>query len=141
MKSTIELKEGMAFEVGLGDHSFMIDAHAAVGGQDKGPPPKLLLLPALGGCTAMDVTSILRKMRQEITSLKVEVSSGMTDTHPKILKDIVVTFQIEGEVDPQRAWRAIGLSRDTYCGVSAMLKGTSDIAYRLILNGAEIPEG
>ncbi|MBU0550469.1 OsmC family protein [Myxococcota bacterium] len=138
MKSTVELKEGMAFEVSLDGHRFMIDAHAAVGGQDKGPPPKALLLPALGGCAAMDVVSILRKMRQDVTALRVELGSGVADTHPKILKDITVTFHIDGVVDPARAWRAIDLSRETYCGVSAMLRDKAEITYALILNGAPV---
>ncbi len=140
MKSTVKHEGGMAFSVELAGHHFMIDAHAAVGGQDKGPPPKFLLLPALGGCTAMDVISILRKMRQEPSSFRVELESDTADHHPKILKDLKLKLYLEGELDPARVRRALELSRDRYCGVSAMLKATAEIEYQIILNGEPLLE-
>lgn len=140
MSSTVTATSGMAFDAAIDGHTFPIDAAAEHGGADGGPRPKGLVLTALAGCAAMDVISILRKMRQPFTHLAVRADADLTDTHPKVFRDIVVTVEVDGEVDAAKLWRAVALSRDQYCGVAAMLKAHAPIAYRVRLGGREIPE-
>ncbi|MFT4621958.1 MAG: putative redox protein [Myxococcota bacterium] len=140
MHSTVTHTNGMAFDVTLDNHTFPIDAKAEHGGQDSGPNPKSLLLAALGGCTGMDVVSILHKMRQHPEHLSVELDADLTDEHPRILRDIRVMFDVRGEVDPKKLWRAVALSRDQYCGVHAMLAKAADIEVSITLNGEPLAE-
>jgi putative redox protein len=140
MRSTVTLTDGMAFDVELEGHHFPIDADAEFGGHDAGPRPKGLVLSALGGCAAMDIVSILRKMRQPLEGLAIHVEADKTETHPKTLVDFRVRVEATGAVDAKKLWRATQLSRDQYCGVAAMLRAHSPITYTVVLNGEEIPE-
>ena len=96
-KSKITWKEDMAFNVELDGHNFAIDATAKVGEKNSGPSPKGLLLSALGGCTGMDIVSILKKMKIENYKLEIEVEADQTDEHPIIYKDIVIIYNFHGE--------------------------------------------
>ncbi|HLG39895.1 MAG TPA: OsmC family protein [Chitinophagaceae bacterium] len=99
-----------------------------------GPGPKSLLLSGLSGCTGIDVVDILKKMRMEFSDFSIEVESETTEDHPKIFKDIFVTYKIKTDPDNEdKVRKAIELSLDKYCGVSAMLKKNSPIHYKLQL--------
>ena len=122
--TSVKWTEKMAFEVDLNGHKFIIDAKENVGGEDKGPQPKPFMLVALGGCTAMDVISILRKMRVD-TSLEdftVDVNGELTDEHPKHFKSMHVTYSFTPkkgiELPMDKIKKAIDLSEERYCGVS-----------------------
>ncbi len=129
---------GLEFSVLQDGHTFSIDGDAGFGGRDRGPRPKNLLLSALAGCTGMDVVSILRKMKIENYSLEIRVSGELTDEHPKVFHKIDVAFLFTGDdLPPAKLRRAVALSRDKYCGVSAMLKKTADISYAILINGEE----
>jgi len=140
MESSVTLVSGMHFEASAGGHTFPIDAHKEHGGEDLGPPPKVLMLTALSGCASMDIISILRKMRAEPDSLKVSSKADLTKDHPKVFENLVVTVEVTGEVPVKKLWKAVALSRDRYCGVAAMLRASSPIRYQVFLNGEEIPE-
>jgi len=140
MNTSVTLTEGMAFDVEIEGHHFPIDAHTVHGGTDTGPPPKALVLAALGGCGAMDVISLLRKMRQTVTSFRVASEAEVVGSHPKVFGPMAVVFYVDGDVQPGKLWRAVAMSRDRYCGVAAMLRAHAPIEYRVVLNGAEIPE-
>ena len=133
MKSNVTLKEGMNFIGDLDGHEIPIDAEAAVGGQDRGPRPKGLLLTSLAGCTAMDVISILRKMQHEPEEFSVEVEGDVTDEHPKVFKNIKITYRIKGDVPREKAEKAVSLSLDRYCGVTAMLRKAAPIDFEIII--------
>jgi putative redox protein len=131
----------MAFDADVGGHHFVLDAKSEHGGEGRGATPKEVLLASLAGCTAMDVIAILRKMRQEPTTFAVRAEGTPTDgPHPRTLVDLVVTYEVTGEVAPDRLWRAVRLSQDTYCGVSAMLRKHTPLRARVLLNGVELPE-
>jgi putative redox protein len=130
MDSTVTLKDGMAFDVAIEDHHFTIDAHAEVGGQGLGPPPKALMLSALAGCASMDIVSILRKM----------ASADLTTDHPRTFVGMTVLVTVTGDVPVSKLWKAVALSRDRYCGVAAMLKAHGPIHYIVELNGEEVAE-
>ena len=138
MESTVTLTDGMAFRADLDGHQITIDANAEFGGNDRGPRPKTLLLTSLAGCTAMDVISILRKMRQDVSSFSVSASGTLTEEHPKTLVDLQVRYEVEGDVAEGKLRRAVELSEDRYCGVSAMLKDHTSISSTIVLNGVTL---
>lgn len=140
MEATATLMAGMAFETTIGEHAFTIDANPEHGGENRGPAPKALLLAGLAGCAAMDVISILRKMRQPPESLTVHAAAEVVGEHPKVFDSPVVTVRATGGIDAAKLWRAVALSRDRYCGVSAMLKRHAPIRYVVELDGEVLPE-
>lgn len=134
MKTTATWKEKMEFiAVSNSGHEVVMDAAEAAGGEDGGVRPKELLLKGLAGCTGMDVISILRKMRIEPKSFKIEVETELTEEHPKVFETIKMKYIFSGEVDEEKARRAVDLSQDKYCGVSAMLKKSSPIEYEVVI--------
>lgn len=134
-KTVLQWKEGLAFEVELQGHRFMVDADAEFGGKDLGPRPKALLLSGLAGCTGMDVASLLAKMRVSFDTFSVEVEGNDTDEHPKVFKEILIRYILTGaQLDREKIEKAVQLSVDKYCGVHAMLSKTAAIRHEILLN-------
>lgn len=120
--------DNMSFESEINGHKLIIDAKEEVGGQDKGPRPKPLMLAALGGCTAMDVISILKKMRVELKSLNVEVEGELSEEHPKRFEKMHVIYEVEGDNLPMdKIEKAVSLSEEKYCGVSVVYREALEI--------------
>jgi putative redox protein len=142
----VELLDGMAFR-GLDQHGLQIvmDATADVGGQGRGPKPVDALAMALGGCTGMDVISILRKMRQDVTAYEVRVNGPRAQTHPKVFTALTVEHVVSGnDLDERQVRRAVTLSATRYCPASAMLGKAVPIrhVYRVLTaTGAEVARG
>jgi len=134
MISRVVLKEKMHFNGELDGFDIPLDADTAFGGENKGMKPKGLLLTGLAGCTAMDVISILRKMRSEPESFYVEVETELTETHPKTFKHITISYHFKGDkITEEKAKKAIDLSLENYCGVNEMLKKAVPIDYKIVL--------
>ena len=136
MKSKIDVTwtEGMSFETHVNDHKIVLDAVEAVGGKDKGPRPKPLLLVSLGGCTGMDVVSMLKKMRVEFDYFNVEVEGELTEEHPKYYHTITINYIFKGKDLPiEKIEKAVNLSMDRYCGVTAMLNKAAKIEHKIII--------
>lgn len=115
--------ENMAFEADVNGHKIILDSAEAVGGENRGPRPKPLLLAALAGCTGMDVISILKKMRVEIEAFNVFVEGDLTEEHPKQFSQMRVIYEFKGtDLPMDKLEKAINLSEERYCGVSAMYK-------------------
>lgn len=124
-KEKVEVRwlDNMAFEAGVNGHKITFDAAEAVGGENRGPRPKPFLLAALGGCTGMDVVSILKKMRVEFEGVNVVVEGELTDDHPKQFTRMHVVYEFKGSDLPMdKLEKAVNLSEERYCGVSAMFK-------------------
>ena len=137
MKQTIEAKwqKKMAFEVEVAGHKIIIDAGEKVGGENKGPQPKPFMLIALGGCTAMDVISILTKMRVELDDFKVRVEGDLTEEHPKHFHKMKVIYEFTGKNLPlDKIKKAVNLSEERYCGVSASYKKSMELSSEIIIN-------
>ena len=131
------LVEGMHFEGAIDGFRIDLDAEEEVGGRDAGPQPHCLLLLALAGCTAMDVISILRKKRQQISGLTVAVQGIRAEQHPRIYTRIEVLYHVRGNtVDPRTVERSIELSRTRYCPVIATVSNIAEVTTRY-----EIEEG
>lgn len=109
-------------------HVVEMDAVKAAGGDEQGFSPKALLLIALGGCTAMDVLPILRKMHQEVTDYHLEIRGTVHEGHPRKFDKIVVEHVLTGyNLNPEMVHKAITLSHEKYCSISASLRGSVEI--------------
>ena len=99
---------------------------AELGGENIRPME--MILASLAGCTGVDIVNILKKKRVKFSDLQIKVSGMRTNTHPKVYTDIHVTYLIWGEgIKEKDVEKAIHLSEDKYCSVSAMLKSTAKI--------------
>ncbi len=133
-KVSVNWMEDMAFEATVNDHKIVLDAVEAVGGKNRGPRPKPLSLVSLGGCTGMDVVSILKKMRVEFEKLDIDIEAEMTDEHPKHYNKIKIIYKFKGKDLPkEKLEKAVTLSQERYCGVTAMLSKAADIDYEIII--------
>ena len=132
---SVKWLDQMAFEGEVNGHKILIDADGAVGGTDRGPRPKPFMLMALGGCTAMDVVSILAKMRVELEDLKVSVSGDLTEEHPKHFYQMHVKYEFWGKDLPMdKLEKAVNLSEERYCGVSAVYKKVMPVTSEIIVH-------
>ena len=129
MKTTTTWKHEHAFDSQLEDNIFSID-----GNRKEGPNPKALLLSAIAACSGIDVVDILGKMRVEFSGMVIDVESDQTEEHPRVFKDIWITYKINTAAENEdKVRKAIDLSLEKYCGVSAMLRKNSPIHYKLVL--------
>jgi putative redox protein len=99
-----------------------LDAASEVGGADSGFLPMELMAMSLAGCTAMDVLSILRKKRQDVTAFEVKVHAERAEEHPKVFTSAVITYEVTGhDVQEAGVRRSIELSAQRYCPAQGML--------------------
>ncbi len=125
------LADGMHFVGNIEGFRIDLDAEESVGGVGAGPQPPRLLLLATAGCTGMDVISILRKKRQQVSGLNIIVQGSRAEQHPKVYTHINVLYRVRGtNVDPQAVERAIELSKTRYCPVIGMLGKVAEVTTR-----------
>lgn len=111
--------EKMQFDADVNNHHVIMDD----GETATGPSPKRLMLAALGACTGMDVVGILNKMKVNFSDFSVEVQASVQAHYPKIYNKVLLTYRIRIDIkDHAKMEKAIKLSRDKYCSVSAMFK-------------------
>ena len=133
MKASAIWNEKMKFTGTAGSgHNLAMDSAPEVGGEETGFRPKELVLQGLAGFTAMDVMAILRKMKIEPKSFRVEVEAEQTEDHPKVFSKIHLKYIVSGNVPEDKLMRAIDLSQNQYCGVSAMLEKTAKVTFEHI---------
>ena len=133
-RATLEARMHFEAESGSG-HRVTLDAAKHDGGQDTGFRPMELLLAGLAGCTGMDVISILRKKRQQVTAYEVRVTGKRAEDHPMVFVEITVEHLLTGhQLQPEAVQRAIQLSEGRYCGAGAMLGKVAHLThtYRLV---------
>ena len=136
-KSVLSWNGDMSFDVELQGHRFSVDSSEEFGGKNRGPRPKSLLLAGLGGCTGMDVVSLLKKMKMPFDALSLEVEGETAAEHPRPYTSITIKYIFKGaKLDPDKINKAIALSLEKYCGVYAMLSKTARISHQVILNSA-----
>jgi len=136
MKSTLDLNwtGKMSFETEMDGHKVILDADPSVGGEDKGVRPKPLMLLSLAGCTAMDVISILKKMRVDVDDFNVRVEADMTEEHPKHYTKMHVIYTFKGKDLPKdKIEKAVSLSDEKYCGVSAVYRKALELTHEIRL--------
>lgn len=126
-KTTTTWKQGHEFNSHHGQNNIAID-----GSRKNGFGPKALLLSAIAACSGIDVVDILGKMRVPFSGLDIDVEAGQTDEHPRVFTDIYITYKLKTDpANEDKVRKAIDLSLEKYCGVSAMLKKNSPFHYQL----------
>ncbi|MGB8348024.1 MAG: OsmC family protein [Ktedonobacteraceae bacterium] len=142
MTAIARLEAGMRFdgEAGSGHH-VTLDAAEGGGGQNAGFRPMELLLVGLAGCTGMDVISILRKKRQQVTAYEVHVSGRRAEENPMVFVEITVEHVVTGhQLQREAVARAIQLSEERYCGAGAMLGKVAHLTHTFhLVEAAELP--
>jgi putative redox protein len=116
-------------------HAIVMDGDTGVGGHNTGLRPMELLLVSLGGCTGMDVISIMKKKQQDVTGFEININGQKAENYPKKFTDINIEFIIKGRnISEDAVKRSIDLSMDKYCSIKASLEGTAKISfsYRII---------
>lgn len=122
----------MAFSSQLEGHEVLTDASEVHGGDNSAPSPKPLMAVALAGCTGIDVVSILKKMRVEVEDCTIDIESEQTEEIPSVYKSMHIIYNFKGKnLDFDKLKRAVELSQDKYCGVSAMYKKIMDITWEI----------
>lgn len=140
MRAQLNWKGQMTFEAHNRNHQLLLDAPAEHGGLDQGPSPKEYLLNAMGGCTAMDIVSLLQKMRQPIQDFKISIEAIKNTEHPIHFKSALIIFELTGELQKEKVIKAVDLSLSRYCGVNFMVSKTCEIKYQIQLNQILIHE-
>lgn len=125
----------MSFEGSVGSgFKLPMDTSIESGGEDNGFRPMELLLVGLAGCTAMDVISILKKKRQDVTDFEVRVQGKRATEHPKIFTDIHLEYVVTGKgIEREAVERAVELSEEKYCSAQAMLNKAARITHTITL--------
>ena len=135
MKASIKWVEDVMFlgQSGSG-HTVVMDGPPEAGGHNLGIRPMEMLLLGMGGCTAFDVVTILRKARQNVTSCRVELDAQRAEDVPKVFTRIRVHFIVSGkELSEAQVSRALALSFEKYCSASVMLGKTAEITHDFTL--------
>ena len=131
MKCRVKWLDHMTFvgESGSG-HAVVMDGAPEHGGRDMGFRPMEMLLLGVGGCTAFDVMSMLKKSRQAVTDCEVRVDSDRAEEVPKVFTRIHVHFIVSGKkLDPVKVEKAVKLSAEKYCSASIMLGKTAEMSH------------
>jgi putative redox protein len=127
---------------GKSNHWTAMDVSAESGGDGAAATPKELLLFALGGCTGTDVASILRKKRLDVRAFALEIEADEVADTPKVFTEARISYVVDGPgIAAADVERAIHLSLEKYCSVSAMLRKAFPIRWKAVVNGEEIAAG
>ncbi len=112
-----------------------MDGPPNLGGHNLGFRPTQLLLAAVGGCSAIDVVMILKKQKQKIDSFEIEVDGEKEKVEEySLFRNITIHFKLKGEIELEKAQRAVQLSIEKYCSVSKTLEPTAKISYKVSVN-------
>ena len=120
-------------EAGSG-HSFTMDGSAEVGGRNLGARPMEVLLIGMGGCTAIDVVSMLKKQRQDIEGVEVSLVGERAAEHPMVYSEVKLIYTVRGrKLNRALVERAVSLSDEKYCSATAMFKKTAKVTHEIVL--------
>lgn len=134
MKTTTIWKKDMDFSSEFDGHSIELSGAVGPDGKRSAFGPKALLLSGLAGCSGIDVVEILHKMKVPFSKMEISVEAGQTTEHPKVFTDITITYTVDAAAEYEdKVKRAVDLSLEKYCGVSAMLRKNSAIISKVIL--------
>ncbi len=125
----IQQLKGASFVArGASNHYVMMDGTEKVGGVDGASRPMEMLLFGLGGCTAVDVEVILKKMKVPVKNIEIDISTERADEHPKVYTKIDMVYHFYGkDLNQKKLEKAVKLSKESYCSASAMLGKTAEI--------------
>ena len=135
MQARVSWIEGRAFMLESGSgHAIVADAPVEAGGRALAPSPMELVLMGAGACTAIDVVSILAKMRQQVTGCTVDLEADRAAEPPRVFTRLVLRFRVAGRaLDRAAVERAVALSAEKYCSATIMLGRTAEIVREIEL--------
>jgi len=116
-------------------HAIVMDGDVSVGGRNTGTRPTELLLIGIGGCSGMDIASVLKKKKQDVRGLEINVKGEKAENYPKKFTDIDIEFVIRGRnISDDAVKKAVVLSMEKYCSVKATLEGSAKVtwSYKII---------
>ncbi len=131
-KATIRYVDGLQF-VGHADsgHAVVMDSDAEFGGSNTGARPMELLLIGIGGCSGMDIVSVLKKKKEKVTGLEIHVDGKKAEDYPQKYTEIDIEYVVKGkDLSEAAVKRAVQLSMDKYCSVKATLEGAAKITFK-----------
>ena len=136
MEVKVKYIDGLQF-VGEAEsgHAVLMDGEPVYGGNNTAIRPTELLLVGLGGCSGMDVVSVLKKKKQDIQGLEIHINGKRAEEHPKKFTDIDIEFVVTGhDISEEAVKRAVNLSMEKYCSVKATIEGCATItfSYRIV---------
>ena len=139
MNATVQFVKDMTLiGKGTSGHWIPMDAAEKVGGSDSATRPLEMVLIGLGGCTAMDVVSILVKKRVKFSDFWVELEAPQVEEHPKVFTDITLIYHIRGRgIKESDVARAIELSEEKYCSANTMLRKAAPITTKFVIHEDE----
>ena len=138
MEAKVVWQEDLTF-TGSADSGFTVrlDSKKEVGGNDSGIRPVEMIAIGVAGCTGMDVISILKKKRQEVTAFEVLVHATRAVDHPRKITDMTIEYIVTGNnIDPQAVERAVQLSEEKYCSSIATIRGNVNIDNKIVIKSA-----
>jgi len=120
-------------EAGSG-HTLTMDGAADVGGRNLAARPMEVMLIGMGGCTAIDVVSMLRKQRQDIEGVEISLVAERAEDHPKVFTEVKLVYTVRGrKLSRPLIERAVSLSDEKYCSATAMFKKTAKVTHEIVL--------
>ena len=135
-RATIKYTDGMQFVGQAGScHAIVMDTDPEFGGSNTGLRPMELLLIGVGGCSGMDIVSVLKKKKQKLTGLEVNVDGKKAEDYPQKYTDINIEYIVSGhDLSEEAVKKAVDLSMEKYCSVKATLEGSANItfSYRIV---------
>jgi len=140
MNVTVQRVDNNTF-IARGDsnHWIVLDTQKQYGGQEAATSPMEMVLCALGGCTGMDIESLLQKMRTPADKFRIEIRAERRHEHPRIFTKIHLKFIFSGDnLNADSIAKAVKLSQEKYCSVSAMLAQSAKISYDILINPTAI---
>jgi putative redox protein len=137
-KIKLERKSGLFHMEAFNEtgNSVQMDGSQKIGGENKGVRPMELMLMALGGCSSIDVISILNKQKLQPTTFKMEIDGEREEgVEPSLYRNVKVRFIFSGELPIEKLHRAVELSMTKYCSVAKTMESTAKITSEIELNG------
>jgi len=109
-------------------HNLFIDAGEENGGKSEGYRPKALMLSALAGCSGLDVASLIKKMKLDVDTFKIDTEADLTEEHPKYYNKVAMHFHFYGnDLNEKKLQKAVDLSIEKYCGVMEMFRQFAEL--------------
>nr|WP_290665582.1 OsmC family protein [Ardenticatena sp.] len=140
INARVAFKGGMKFEgtANSGHKVLMDSAVGKFGGENAGFRPMELMALSMGGCTGMDVVSLLRKMRQDFTDVQIEINAEQREEHPRHFVKVELVYHVWGRnLDPAKVEKAVSLSYERYCPAIATVRHVAEITYRIEIHEVE----
>ncbi|HEY4169942.1 MAG TPA: OsmC family protein [Reyranella sp.] len=115
-------------------HTIAMDGAADIGGRNLASRPMEVMLMGMGGCTAIDVVSMLKKQRQDIEGVEVSLTGERATEHPMVYTEVKLVYTVRGrKLNRALVERAVSLSDEKYCSATAMFKKTAEVTHEVVL--------